>query len=129
MVGTQILSTALAAVDDALRAPVRGPIHLVTGLREPTAWWQEPVVWWCVLSLAVLLFICGAIAYVWRQSVLRRPAEAAFASLTRSMKIDRRQAAALRIAAERVGISPIAVLLSEGAARRVPGVDAVLTRD
>lgn len=118
----------IAMADDSLRAPVRGPIHLVTGLPEPTPWWQEPVVWWSVLSLAVLVFICSAIVFVWRQSVLRRPGDVAFAQLARTMKVNRTQAAAVRIAAERVGVPPIAVLLSDGAAKRVPGIDAVLKR-
>jgi|GEM_PF-6410957 len=105
----------------------RVPITLYTGDPLPPAWWQDPLLWWCVLAALVAVFVAGAVLLVWRQNMMRRAGEVAFSRLARGVGLSRTQAAAVQIAADRAGVPSVAVLLSKGAAARVPGLDAVLT--
>lgn len=121
-------AVASAADDAGLRVPVRGPIRLYTGEPEPLAWWADPLLWWCMLAALVAVFVAASLVYVWRRTMLQHPGQAALARLARLSGLSRAQREAVRIASERVGIPPIAVLLSRSAARRVPGVEAVLSK-
>lgn len=87
-----------------------GVVELVTGV-EPSAVSMWPTVAGAALVAGGLIFF----AFFIRQRLSRDPVVTAFPRMARMLGLTRRQRAELRALAERMGVPPVALLMSEGA--------------